>query len=582
MDDTPTNKPGPGQLDLSSLLSHGPDADSFAPKPRRRLDDESSAQSELVADPSADASLESPEDGSSAEDEPVAEDESLSEDAVQPESDGEGGAPEKPAPTTALDIRAAFEAAAARFRTRSPGEEPHDGAAAAEEAEADGAQPEASQAGQVGETTEEEPARPADEAVDGSVLTHDAPVVTPLPQQADTDEDGSSFFASIETPDELRSTPGAAQVTSFYEDQPLHPPALDRERPERPPLVPRWVWIALAALVAVIVVGTGIAIAVSSSGRVTVPDVRGESLALAKTELAEVGLEAEVTERRFSGKPTDEVLSQSPAPSGEARRGDVVQLIVSAGNEEFTMPDVVGNGVVLATGMLEGKGLEVVVESVISDVESDTVLSSTPAPGAIVRTGDTVRLQVASPRPGSAQLKPYLMTGLTITLDPAPVPDGKTDVTLEVARRLRSLFEASGATVVVLRSAADTVTTDASRKNAARAAASTFSLGLSADVAGNGGRSVVAPSAATSLTASQASVIASSVVAQLTKVAPPVKSGRAISDRIFGGPSTTWVRVSLGSYASRADTISFSDPQWADRVARAIYSGVGEVLGTGE
>ena len=78
------------------------------------------------------------------------------------------------------------------------------------------------------------------------------------------------------------------------------------------------------------------------------------------------------------------------------------------------MPDVVGNGLALAKGTLEDRGLIVIVEPVISDTASDTVLSTTPAAGAMVRTGDTVRLQVATSSTPGVDLQPYSLQGVSV------------------------------------------------------------------------------------------------------------------------------------------------------------------------
>jgi len=362
---------------------------------------------------------------------------------------------------------------------------------------------------------------------------------------------------------------------------PILPP-LDRERPVRPPVVPRWVWVALAVVVASVVLVGGIAVAVMTTSRVSVVDVEGLQLGVARTRLAQDGLEITVKEERFSPAPRDEILEQSPAAGESIRRGQAVEVVVSAGTEDFTMPDVVGDGLTLARGTLEGAGLVVVVEPVTSDESSDTVLSTDPAPRATVRTGDKVRLRVASPSVGSATVRPFKLQGLSVTLDPAPVKTGTTDVTMSVTRRLRSLLEASGASVTILRSALDTSTTDAARASRATESSATIALGFSVTAKGPEGRAVLYPAAGNAGIRASSAELASAIATALARVAPPVSSKGIATDTVLPSAAAPWVRVNLGSASQRNDRTAWADPTWADRVARALYAAVGSLYGAPE
>ena len=76
----------------------------------------------------------------------------------------------------------------------------------------------------------------------------------------------------------------------------------------------------------------------------------------------------------FTGSTAVTAILNDKVPSNQG-----VTVVVSAGTEEFTMPDVVGEGLTLARSQLEQKGLEVQVEPQPSDQPSDTVLGSNPA-----------------------------------------------------------------------------------------------------------------------------------------------------------------------------------------------------------
>lgn len=357
-------------------------------------------------------------------------------------------------------------------------------------------------------------------------------------------------------------------------------PALERERPMRARLIPRWIYGAALAFLAVMVSAAGVIWWMAASAQVMVPQVTGVSLAIAQTRLAQAGLEAQVTDRRFSAAPRDEVLSQTPSGGGTLRRGGVVELIVSAGTDEFLMPDVIGDGLALARGTLEARGLAISVEVVASEEPSDTVLSTTPAPGATVRTGDTVVVVVAAPMGGNAGLRPYDLQGTGVIIDPSPPEGVDSDAAMEVARRLRSLLQASGAEVTMLRSAVDTAPADADRAIAARAATATVSIGLFTDPDGPAGRVVSTPSTGTPDMLQRSNLLASVVTSRLAEVAPPVSTAVSTTESVLNATDDPWVRVRLGSATVREDQMTFTDPRWADRVARAIYSALGEVYGT--
>jgi hypothetical protein len=376
-------------------------------------------------------------------------------------------------------------------------------------------------------------------------------------------------FSAIETPEELRVRTTASETG----DEGLVP-ALDRPRPPRAPIIPRGLIItAAAAVVVLIMAGVGIAVYLRAS-LVTVPDVVGSELALARTTLAGEGLRVVVREERFSPRPLGEVLSQSPRATSRLKKGKAVYVVVSAGIEEFAMPDVVGDGLALARGTLETKGLVMETEEVVSSVASGTVLSTIPAAGAMVRSGDVIRVMIATSKRITTGLEPFRMDGVSVLIDPATVPADRPDVNLEVARRLRALLEASGASVIVLRTGVDTSTTEADRATAAVQASATVGVGISTRPSGAPGRSIVGPGAT--------AILRAKLAARLQAVAPPATAGTATADPVLSSFRGPWFRITLGSFNQRLDESAFADPRWADEVARAMYSALGEVYGRKE
>jgi N-acetylmuramoyl-L-alanine amidase len=373
------------------------------------------------------------------------------------------------------------------------------------------------------------------------------------------------------------------ETTSDFFDGPAagaQAPA-DRPRRERPPLIPTWIPIAAAVflgVVAVIIVGTLYANSVS---RATAPKLVGLELGVAKSRAATERLELAVAEKRFSILPAGTIISQSPEAGARLRRGESITVVVSAGTEEFAMPDVTGNGLLLARGLLEGKGLQLRIEAEPSEQPSDTVLATNPSPGVMVRTGTIVRVTVASPGAGSSALLPLNMRGVAVTIDPAVVPKGQTDVTLEISRRLRSLIEASGGTGLATRSLTDTGVAASApiRSRRAQEGSATVAVGLEVAATGAKGIAALYPLTGTSTIVEPSRTLATGIATAMLSSGLTASASTTPTDAVLSATKAPWSRVRLGSLAATEDAANFRDPKWADAVARSIYRALAEIYG---
>jgi len=354
-------------------------------------------------------------------------------------------------------------------------------------------------------------------------------------------------------------------------------PLLDRSRATREPLVPKWVPITAGVLgvVALIVVAF---LAFGRGSTLVVPRVVGIDVGVARTRLAQEGLALAIDEERFSSLPKGTVMEQRPAPGIELRRGEAV----SAGSEDFGMPDLVGTGVAYARGQLEGKGLEIRVVQEPSDQTSDTVLATNPAAGSSMRTGDIVSLTVATAGVGDSILLPTSMQGIIVSLDPAPVAPGKPDVTLDVARRVRSLLEASGATVLTTRALADTGTavSEGVRVKRAKEGGPTVAVGF--DVAAQGKGGLIAYSPITGPVVTPSGKLASQIAGSLVSSGLSATAAGFATDKVLSASGAPYTRLTLGAFSVREDAAAFADPTWADRVARAVYTSLAATYGRKE
>jgi eukaryotic-like serine/threonine-protein kinase len=132
-----------------------------------------------------------------------------------------------------------------------------------------------------------------------------------------------------------------------------------------------------------------------------IPAVEGAAGDLAADRLEEAGFDVRVARERPNhlDVPEGHVLEQSL--DGEARRGASIVLTLSGGPRQVEVPDLVGEPAEEATTQLTGIGLTPsTVEEYDEEVAAGLVLSSDPAPGAVLDETAEVTLVVSrGPRP---------------------------------------------------------------------------------------------------------------------------------------------------------------------------------------
>ncbi len=350
--------------------------------------------------------------------------------------------------------------------------------------------------------------------------------------------------------------------------------------PSRRTYYPLWLLPAVVSALAVVVFVVLLLARSTDGATVTVPSVVGLDVAVARSRLAEAGLSLTRGDSRFSPSvPLDSVISQDPPPGAVVEPGASITVAISAGSEDFPMPDVVGMNVEQARGILKARGLVVRVDPVPSSEATGTVLGTMPVAGVRVKTSDVVRLTVAAHGEASSVLLPYQLSAMTFVLDPSPVSTTTPDAPLEVARRLQSLLEASGAKVATTRSLTDTDTSAAARLSRAMATSSTAVVALVADSSGQGGFVITTP--ASSPERVQVHVRSTTFADRIAEElrSPSARVSRStFQDSILIAVTSPGAHVRLGSAADAADAESFRDPRWADSVARSLYKAIGEVF----
>ena len=155
------------------------------------------------------------------------------------------------------------------------------------------------------------------------------------------------------------------------------------------------------SIVAVLVLGFAIGAFLSfgkfwSSAEITVPDVTGRPVALAKQLLEAQNLRVNIAETYDANVPAGQVAKQSPEAGSVVKEQRVITIYVSKGGEELTMPDLKGLSKSAVEEKLRKMGL--VVGSVYmkeSDKDVGTVLDQDPQPGSKINTGKSVDITVS-------------------------------------------------------------------------------------------------------------------------------------------------------------------------------------------
>jgi eukaryotic-like serine/threonine-protein kinase len=150
----------------------------------------------------------------------------------------------------------------------------------------------------------------------------------------------------------------------------------------------------------------------SGPQQIAVPSVVGASLATATTALHNAGFNVNPT-YQDSNAPQNQVIHQNPSPGSKEAKGSTVDVIVSNGPPQVSVPDVVGYTSQQAVQTLESAGFKVVQQPVtVSDPSlANQVQSQNPAGGSQATKGSTVTITVGQ----SSGPPPPTTSGTTTT-----------------------------------------------------------------------------------------------------------------------------------------------------------------------
>ena len=133
-----------------------------------------------------------------------------------------------------------------------------------------------------------------------------------------------------------------------------------------------------------------------STAEVTVPDVKGKPMALARQVLEDQKLRVNVAEVYDATVPPGTVVSQDPEAGTKVKEERMVTINVSRGGEELEMPDLMGLDRADAEIKLKKMGLKLgSVYEKYSDEEEGTVIGQEPRSGSKLSKGQTVDITIS-------------------------------------------------------------------------------------------------------------------------------------------------------------------------------------------
>ena len=146
----------------------------------------------------------------------------------------------------------------------------------------------------------------------------------------------------------------------------------------------------------------------TSADTVVVPSLVGKDVVYVLETLSAMGLNTKVSGRQYHPSITENsVLLQDPEAGSEIKKDRDVRIVLSAGPETLSMPNLAGSDLRRARIWLEDNGLNLAwVTRVYDDAIPDTILAQDPLPPDSVERGAQVRLLVSLGKRPKAMMMP--------------------------------------------------------------------------------------------------------------------------------------------------------------------------------
>ena len=169
--------------------------------------------------------------------------------------------------------------------------------------------------------------------------------------------------------------------------------------PEEPPKASGGRRALLWALFALLVLGTVGTVAyfllAGGGKKYAVPDVTGLSSSQAEKQIVANHLQPQVVNQTSATVQQNNVISTSPSSGSLLPANSAVKVFVSSGQQQVTVPDVVGEDSNTAQSNVSNQNLSPVIKTVQSSKPAGTVVQQNPVGGTKVNPNSTVVLDVS-------------------------------------------------------------------------------------------------------------------------------------------------------------------------------------------
>ncbi len=160
-----------------------------------------------------------------------------------------------------------------------------------------------------------------------------------------------------------------------------------------------WVWVGVAAALLLAAVGAAYALGMFGGGGIVVPTLSGLTEEQARTTLAESGLTlGEITTENSDTVELGLIISQDPKAGDEVEEGAAVNIVVSSGIAQITIPDLTNMpeaAAIDALGMTDDLDYNRTMRETNAGVAKGNVIRTEPAAGTTVPKGTRVILFVS-------------------------------------------------------------------------------------------------------------------------------------------------------------------------------------------
>jgi beta-lactam-binding protein with PASTA domain len=147
-------------------------------------------------------------------------------------------------------------------------------------------------------------------------------------------------------------------------------------------------------------------------GQVTVPDLTNLTVEQAEQALRPLGLQVSRAGERFDpSAPRGFVIAQEPGPGSTVRGRKRISVVVSLGEEYSSVPELFGESVRSARGLIDRAGLRSgsVVQAPSEEVGEGMVAASDPGPETVLQRNTPVHLLVSTGAGSESFVMPDLM-----------------------------------------------------------------------------------------------------------------------------------------------------------------------------